>query len=299
MTEPKITETLPAISFNAEELEAWVRAIVANYEGLVVTEDMVPAIKSEMAGLNKVRDRLEAARKEAVRRVSAPIREFEDRIKAVTAIIVEARAGLDAQVKAFEELQRADKRREVQFLITATLDEHGLPGLDIPIQDGWLNKTKPLKTIKAEVEAIILRHIQQERERAALEQARQDRAVAIEQKVEALAEIYGFSLPASSFLRLQDLQVPLAEALTQIEQAYSARAQAMRIDPAAPAATPPRSAHVLQPVVPTAAPGRPLRKTLTITLEYDAMREPAVLASLRHLESLCASFTRTPGMRAA
>ncbi|BFR49479.1 DUF1351 domain-containing protein [Nitratidesulfovibrio sp. HK-II] len=299
MTEPKITETLPAISFNAEELEAWVRAIVANYEGLVVTEDMVPAIKSEMAGLNKVRDRLEAARKEAVRRVSAPIREFEDRIKAVTAIIVEARAGLDAQVKAFEELQRADKRREVQFLITATLDEHGLPGLDIPIQDAWLNKTKPLKTVKAEVEAIILRHIQQERERAALEQAQQDRAVAIEQKVEALAEIYGFSLPASSFLRLQDLQVPLAEALTQIEQAYSARAQAMRIAPAAPAATPPRSAQVLQPVAPTAAPGRPLRKTLTITLEYDAMREPAVLASLRHLESLCASFTRTPGMRAA
>lgn len=289
MTEPKITETLPAISFNAEELEAWVRGIVENYTGLVVTEDMVPAIKSEMAGLNKVRDRLEAARKEAVRRVSTPIREFEDRIKAITAVLVEARAGLDAQVKAFEERQREDKRREVEFLIRDTLDQNKVMGLEIQIRAAWLNKTTPLKTIKAEVEALILGHIQRERERAELEQARQDRAFAVENHLAAQNQARGTTVPVATFQVLIAGDMPLSDVMQAVTDHCArqhAQNDARALRQAQQAGEQPTPLARLAPgSVPPAPSVNPRR--LTINAVYEAARIDDVRAAVNYLRNAC------------
>lgn len=281
--EPQITETLPSITLNIEELERWARSVVEPYQGLVVTEDQVPAIKSEMAALNKVKDKLETARKEAVRRVSAPVKAFEEQIKAVTAIIVEARAGLDSQVKAFEERQRADKQREVAFLIKDTLDQYKITGLEIPVQASWLNKTTPLKTVKAEVEAIILRHIQQERERAELEQARQDRALAVENHLTAQNLANGTAVPVAMFQGHIAGFAPLADVLAEVS-AYCAaqrecneKATTARVAPPAPAT---------QPVASGAKPPR----RMSITATYDAINAGSVRAAVQQLRALCTSF---------
>lgn len=196
MEELKLQTTLPAIGFNFAELKAWAEEITAKYNGLVVREEDVAGIKSEMAGLNKLK--------------------------------------------------------------------------------------------------------------ASLEQARQDRAVAIEEKCKTLAATYGFDLPVSSFLRLQDLQTPLAEVHAQIETAYAAKAAADQRAEASRAAT---EAQAEQPIIQTVpfAPQAPRppsfrprqTKSLTLDMTFDPAREMEIMAQVRHLESLCITLTRVPGRAAA
>lgn len=140
--------------------------------------------------------------------------------------------------------------------------------------------------------------------KASLEQARQDRAVAIEEKCKALAATYGFDLPVSSFLRLQDLQTPLAEVHAQIETAYAAKAAAnQRAEAAAQAPQP--GQPIMQPVpfapqAPRPPSFRPRQaKSLTLDLTFAPAREMEIMAVVRHLESLCITLARVPGRAAA
>ena len=109
-TLPALQFTPPVISLDFEALESRIRGITEQYEGLHVQESDVPAIKSEMAGLNKLKDMLAAARKEAVERISTPIREFENRVKALESEIIATRSMLDEQVKAYVHAEREGRR---------------------------------------------------------------------------------------------------------------------------------------------------------------------------------------------
>jgi hypothetical protein len=300
-TDLNLTFTPPAIGgFDYAALEAWARNIAAQYQGLIVTEDQAIGIKSEMAHLNATKKKLDDARKEAVKLVSAPIKEFEAQIKAVCAIFDETYSALGAQVKDHEDRAREQKRTEVQFMIEAVTAEQGYPCLAIPIQDSWLNKSKPMKTVKAEVEAIILAHIKAERDAAALEQAKQDRAVAIEQHSAGQAQAFGFNIPPSQFLNLQDLAIPLGDVLTRINAAYTLKAEAMARENVAPVSTATASGCPLEGKLPGdrvsfagAVEHSPARKSLSVRLEFDAAREGEVNMALRHLESIGISVTRT------
>ena len=306
MEELKLQTTLPSIGFNLAELKAWAEKITAKYHGLVVREEDVAGIKHKMAELNKTKASLEQARKETVRKVSEPIKAFEGQIKEVVGIFDEAYAFLGGQVKNYEEQAREAKRGEVKVIIDAVLHENKLTGLEIPIQDRWLNKTATLKAVKAEIEGIVLAHQRELREKAELEQARQDRAVAIEEKCKTLAATYGFDLPVSSFLRLQDLQTPLAEVHAQIETAYAAKAAAEQRAEASRAATASQDGQPIMQAV-QSAPKAPIppsfrqrpAKNLTLDLTFDPAREMEIMATVRHLESLCITLTRLPGRAAA
>ena len=60
-----VTATPLVINWNRDAVSALLDATLEQYEKLVVQEEDVPAIKSEMAGLNKLRDRLDNARSPA------------------------------------------------------------------------------------------------------------------------------------------------------------------------------------------------------------------------------------------
>ncbi|EPR42690.1 protein of unknown function DUF1351 [Desulfovibrio sp. X2] len=302
MEDIKLTTTLPAISFDFDGLKAFAEGIVEQYRGLIVQEDQIAGIKSEMAGLNKLKKQIDDARKETVRQVSAPVKEFEGKIKEICAIFDEAYGFLGGQVKAFEDRAREDKRHEVQVIIDHLRAEHGVQPLDIPVEDRWLNKTTKLKDVQSQIEAIILDHLKAEKDKAALEQARRDRAVFIEEKCASLGNLHGFLLPASSFLHLQDMDISMQDAAAQIETAYAqkakdmadaarqaeeAQARAARKDAAQPAATPCPTSRP-QPVT-TSRPSAQ-RVVRTITIEYYATREVEIASALKTLAASCISL---------
>lgn len=286
MQDLKLQTTLPALSFDAEALKAWALSLTEKYMGLVVTEEAVADAKKDMAELNKAKKSIDDARKEAVRRVSEPIRAFEAQIKEVCAIFDRAYQGLSQQVKAFEDAQREAKRKDVAgLIIEANMNAFGEPAfLDIPMQDKWLNKTTSLKSIREDIAAIIERHMEEEQRRKALEQAQQERAAAIETAVEAACARHGVKLAVSLFMvpGNLNLETRLADIQSAIDKC--AADEAARQKAASQAAARPAEPR------PAPAPDAP-DKVMSVLLTYAPANEQSVRAALEQLRKLCSSFS--------
>ena len=228
----KVTATPLVITFDVDALNAAVDAVLEPYEGRIVAENEIPGIKSEMAALNKVKEKLEAARKEIAGQISAPVKEFEAQVKGIVQRLVDGRGKLDAQVKAFEAQQREDRKASVQSIIDEVLESAKLDGLTIPIDERWLNKSAKDKDIRAEIENIALREKTRRMEAEQLERAKQDRILLIEQAVESAGKRYGFDLPVAKFARLFSLEWETDKALAQVNEWFSAEAERRKpVDP--------------------------------------------------------------------
>jgi len=290
---PALQFTPPVLSLNFEELEARITDITERYTGLVVGEDDLIPIKSEMAGLNKLTRQLADARKDAVAQVSGPIKEFEGKIKGLEAKVQDTRTFLDDQVKAHVQRERDCKRASVQFIIDYQKDDFGCSDLAIPIQENWLNKTAKEKQITAEVQAIILAHKKAEEEKAALEQAKQERIITIEAHCKAMEQTREYTLPFSRFAYLQSLDTPLAYALKDIEKAYAAEDEKLlkasipkQLEPEVPA-------HFMDPPKPAEAieTPAPLRKAMTITATYSSENAAVIQKIYAQLKAVCDTCT--------
>jgi hypothetical protein len=303
-------ETLPVLAFNFDALKTWATGLTERYTNLVVTEDAVTAVKKDMADLNKAKKAVDDARKEAVRRVSEPIREFESQIKEVCGIFDTAYARLGAQVKIFEDAQREEKRETVMQIIEEEIqaaypDAKILP--HIPVQERWLLKTTSLKTVRQEVEAIIARDIEEDKRRRALEQARQDRAAAIESHVKARNQRDGYDVSVSLFMgeSFLDVAVPLTSVMDHIDNYFTLETQkrerqaAKNAAPAMPSASPgaavksspqPQNAgqSSAEPLGEAGAPAQ--TRAASIVFSYDVANEAAVNRCLETLKDMCVNF---------
>lgn len=286
----EVASTLPVLHLDFDQLKAWADGLTARYADLVVTEEAIADVKRDMAELNKNKAKLEEARKETVKRISEPIRAFETQIKEVCGIFDTAYAKLGSQVKAFEEAQREEKRAVVHKIIANAVCESGY-GLTIPVQDKWLNKTTSLKSIQEDVAAIVRNYIEEAQRRKALEQARQDRAAAIESHVHSLNERYGFKFSVSSFVvgQFMNMDTPLAEVLTRIESAFKAEQAKRDLQNNIAVEQKPASVEQPTPKIEQPAPAATTR-AMSIVLEYAVSNEAKVQACLATLKTLCVGY---------
>lgn len=272
----------PVIIFDYAGLEAQAKALVAKYEGLVVSEDQVKDIKKEMAEINALKIRLDSARKEAKRQIEIPVKEFEAQIKKICAIFDRTYAALGAQVQAFVEKARAEKRETVQGIIDEELQAASarVARFPIPVQESWLNKTTTLKSVREAVRDIIEQRIQSEAAHRQAEQARTERASAIEQAVRAANAEYGTTLTVAQFMTQGNLnlETPLTDVTMGIMQVAQAAANEQPAQ-VAPAPTP-------RPQAAQAAP----ETSLSIILRFSAENEGAVRFALGNLKKLCTEF---------
>jgi hypothetical protein len=303
--ELQIKETLPVLACNFEQMKAWATELTARYEGLLVTEDALVAVKKDMAEINRAKKNVDEARKEIVKRVSEPIRAFEAQIKEIIVIFENSYNRLGLQVKAFEDAQREERRDKVQEIINQCYaDAFGptgpRPNIEIHWQDKWLNKTTSTKSIHDDVQGIIKRHVEEERRRKELEQARQDRAAAIEKHAEMLNGIHNLKMPVSRFFvgMLMNPERPLSDVLADIDQTYAdalaqrdkqRKAMGRAVSPPAPVEQ--TAPAVEQGAAPAPAP-RP--RAMSVVFEYAPENQAKVVDCLKTLRSLCVSFsTRT------
>ena len=148
-----------AIEANFDALKASIARIVDGYKDVVVTHEMVPQAKRDRAYLNSVSKSLNQRRLDVKKRYMAPIEAFESRVKELDAPLKEAAAVLDAQVKAFEERERIEKREECrkhyEDFAGALVDAVPYERIEDP---AWLLKTTNLmsafQAIEDRVEAI-------------------------------------------------------------------------------------------------------------------------------------------------
>ena len=149
-----LSEALPAtLEFNFEDLKSALAERMELYRGLVVTEDGIKAAKQDRADLNKLREAIEAKRKEVKKACMAPYTEFEAKVKELVQLVDAPIAAIDGQLKQYEEKRRADKRAEAAAIYEETVGElRSILPFDKLWRDEWYNTAWSMKKIR---EAIV------------------------------------------------------------------------------------------------------------------------------------------------
>ena len=282
----RVIATPPEIIFDVEALNAAVDAVLEQYDGLVVTEDMVTAIKSEMAALNKVKDKLESARKDIAGQISAPVKEFEAQVKAAVQRIIDGRGKLDDQVKEFDRQQREARRVRVVAIIDDVLLAAQLEGFAVDVDERWLNKTAKPKDIRAEVENIALREKTRRMEAAQLERAKQDRILLIEQEVSRAGERYGFELPVAKFSRLFSLEWDTDKALAQVNEWFAAEAERRKPVATAPVVELEPPVQQVSPPTPKPEPTPDITRAINVRIAYPASQHAEIMRRIDYLREI-------------
>lgn len=293
----KLQTSLPAVSFDYAGLVAWAQGMTSKYQGLVITEDQVSEIRECMSDLNKAKISVDNSRKETVKKLSVPLKEFEGQIKKVTAIFDATYRALGEQVQHFVEQEREKKREVVQGIIVEELEKRKdeVQAFAIPIQDKWLLKSTTLKSIREALQGIIDQRIESLRLQQQAEQARAERASAIEQAVKATNAEYHLELSVAQFMTQwhTSLSTPLDDVCKDITSAAQ-RALARQAERSEPAPTarrwvaPQTSAASAVISAPAAESGPD--KTMSIIITYSPAKEGEVRLALAKLKGLCTSF---------
>lgn len=149
-----LATALPAVlEFNFEDLKKALAERMELYRGLVVTEDGIKAAKQDRADLNKLREAIEAKRKEVKKACMAPYTEFEGRVKELVQLVDAPIAAIDGQLKEHEEKRRAEKRAEIAAIYEETVGElKGILPFERLWRDEWYNTAWSMKKIR---EAIV------------------------------------------------------------------------------------------------------------------------------------------------
>ena len=153
---PSADGFIKSIEWNHEEIKKEVAEKVEYYKTLVYTEDQVKDAKADRATLNKFVKALEDKRKEIKKQCLAPYDKFEAEMKEVLAIVNEPIGLIDNQIKGFEEEQKAKKLEEVKQAF-ADAGFQDFVTFDQVFDAKWLNKSKSISSIKAELNDLVVK----------------------------------------------------------------------------------------------------------------------------------------------
>ena len=219
-----LTTALPKeIGFNFEELKAELAEKLDYYNNLVVTEDTIKEGKAERAKLSKLREAVEAKRKEVKREYMAPYTDFESKVKELVAIIDAPIAAIDGQLKAFDDLRREDKRAEIRktYETIVPADIQAIVPLERIFDPKWLNATVKTKAVEAELTAMVQ---QTEDDLQVLDTVEPEFAAAVRAR-------YMETLNIGAALRYKQTLVAAAEAAKRRAEAMAAPAAAPTQEP--------------------------------------------------------------------
>lgn len=162
MTEFRITSDLSAIrqqviTANFEEILEWLTVNLEPYRRMTVTEDVIPTAKAYRANIRKVRERIDACRKEAKAAALAVYTPFEDKCKSLTGLCDEAATALDVQIKDFENREADEKVDRIHAEYAAMTDEEISDFLPWGCVNNpkWRNKGYSFEDAVSEVKAAV------------------------------------------------------------------------------------------------------------------------------------------------
>ncbi len=153
-----LTQEPGKLSWNYEEVKAFLAAEMEKYKGIVYDDDTIKTAKGDRAFLNKLSKQIDAKRKEAKERCLEPYQKIEDQATELKSLIEGPVQEIDAQVKAYETRRQEAVKEEIGKYFDEKYTEAGLP-VDIrkkvvfKIWDPkWLNATVSKKAWKEGVE---------------------------------------------------------------------------------------------------------------------------------------------------
>lgn len=154
MTEVRavITQQEGTVSCNFEEVEAYIKDLLKEYDGAIFTEESKGYAKKELAKLRAEKKELNDNLRDAKKKYMAPLDTFEPNVKELINLFDEPITLIDGQVKAFEEDRIAQKKALIEAIYTELVgDLADIIPLERIYNPKWENATTKEKAIREEV----------------------------------------------------------------------------------------------------------------------------------------------------
>lgn len=145
------------IDLNSEELRLNIETMVSAYTDYVVTEDSIAQAKKDKATLKKIQKAMSDKRIELKKLYSAPLDEFEKKVKELSALIDQPIDLISKQLDLFEQDRLAKKKALVKEMY-----EDAMGGLieyvsfKAALKPEWLNASTNEQAINFDISAIKL-----------------------------------------------------------------------------------------------------------------------------------------------
>lgn len=153
-----LNQTPGKISWNYEEVKAFLAQEMEAYKGLVYTDDSIGDAKKDRAFLNKLWKQVDTKRKEAKAKCLEPYSKFEEQANELKKLISDPVQMIDEQVKAYEQKKQEQVKEEIGSYFDKVYTESDLsPEIRKKVimrvwDPKWLNATTSKKTWKEAVE---------------------------------------------------------------------------------------------------------------------------------------------------
>ena len=154
MTEVRavITQQEGTVSCNFEEVEAYIKDRLKEYDGAIFTEESKGYAKKELAKLRAEKKELNDNLRDAKKKYMAPWDAFEPKVKELINLFDEPITLIDGQIKAFEEGRIAQKKALIEAIYTELFgDLADIIPLERIYNPKWENATMKEKAIREEV----------------------------------------------------------------------------------------------------------------------------------------------------
>ena len=140
------------VSCNFEEVEAYIKDRLKEYDGAIFTEESKGYAKKELAKLRAEKKELNDNLRDAKKKYMAPWDAFEPKAKELINLFDEPITLIDGQVKAFEEDRIAQKKALIEAIYTELVgDLADIIPLERIYNPKWENATMKEKAIREEV----------------------------------------------------------------------------------------------------------------------------------------------------
>lgn len=156
----KIEQQQGLITTNLDAIEAEIKEKMADYKDYLVTEDSIKADKKVLADLRKTKKELDDARKEVKKAWLEPYEQFEERCKAVIALVDEPINLINNQLKLFDEERVAKKREHIKELYDEVMEKQGLErflSFDKIYDPKWDNVSTKDQDILFDIDGMVLK----------------------------------------------------------------------------------------------------------------------------------------------
>ena len=153
---PTMDNALKHIDWNFEELKKEVTEKANVYKSLVYTDENIKEAKADRAALNKFSKALNDGKKDVKKMMLEPYSVFEGQVKELIAIVDEANANIDSQVKAYDQKKREEKLIKVEEIYDRTFasaeELKEILTFKRVFKESYLNVTTTLKSITNDME---------------------------------------------------------------------------------------------------------------------------------------------------
>lgn len=216
-----ITQESAKISCNFDQVEQAIKGTLAEFKGVVFTEDSKTYAKKQVASLRKQKKEFQENLRDAKNQYMAPWNEVETRAKNLIALYDEPINFINGQVQAFEEKRIREKKEEIEAVYNELVPEDLQDYIPLECIYGakWDNATTNMKTVRKEISEAVTKT---QSEISVISSMGSD-------KVQAALALYMANRNLAAAVKyISDYEARKKEILAQQEMREAERAEALR-----------------------------------------------------------------------